>query len=49
MVVATNNTGNFDHHVDAVLRCRVHCPMENILGFSRSLAPAAAMVDEFVA
>ncbi len=27
---------NFDHHVDAVVQCGTHCPMEHIPGFTRS-------------
>jgi hypothetical protein len=58
-----NNTptllADFDHHVDAVVQCRVHGPMEHIPGFTRShcmlplgkslgcIAPAAAMVNVF--
>ena len=52
--------GNFDCHGDAAVRREAHCPMEHIQGFTRShwmppsgeclrrIAPAAAMVDEFV-
>ena len=52
--------GNFDHHADAVVGCRVHCPMKHIPGFTRSqwmmpldeclhhIALAATMVDKFV-
>ena len=52
--------GDFDHHADAAVQCRAHFPMEHILGFTRShwmpplgecmrrIAPAAAMVDEYV-
>jgi hypothetical protein len=51
---------DFDHHADAAVQCRVHRPMENIPGFTRShwmlplgkclhhIAPAAAMVEEYV-
>jgi hypothetical protein len=28
--------GDFDHHADAVVQCRAHCPMKHILGFARS-------------
>jgi len=28
--------GNFDCHVDAAMQCRVHHPMEHILGFTWS-------------
>jgi hypothetical protein len=54
------SAGDFDHHADAVVRCGAHRLMEHILGFTRShwmpplgkclrcIAPAAAMVDEFV-
>jgi hypothetical protein len=28
--------GDFDHHVDAAVQCGAHCPMEHILGFTRS-------------
>ena len=56
----TSITGNFGHHADAAVQCRVHCPMEHIPGFTTSqwmlplgeclhrIAPAAAMVDEFI-
>ncbi len=52
--------GDFDHHADAAVQCRVHHPMEHIQGFTRShlmlplgeclrrIAPAAVMVHEFV-
>jgi hypothetical protein len=52
--------GNFDGHADAAVQCGAHHPLEHILGFTRSrfmpslgkclrcIAPAAAMVDEFV-
>ena len=52
--------GNFDCHGDAVVRRGAHRPMDHIRGFTRShwmqppgeclrrIAPAAAMVDEFV-
>jgi hypothetical protein len=52
--------GDFDHHADAAVQCRVHHPMERILGFTRShwmpplgeclhcIAPAAAMVDKYI-
>ena len=51
---------NFDCHADAAVRRGAHCLMEHIQGFTRShwmppsstclghIAPAAAMVDEFV-
>jgi hypothetical protein len=54
------SAGDFDHHVDAAVQCRVHRPMEHILGFTRShwmppsgeclhcIAPAAAMVDKYI-
>jgi hypothetical protein len=54
------SAGDFNHHVDAAVRCRAHCPMGHIPGFTRShwmppsgkclhcIAPAAAMVDEYV-
>jgi len=47
---------NFDGHGDAAVRCRAHCPMEHIQGFTQShwmpllgeclrhIAPTAAMV-----
>jgi hypothetical protein len=56
----TSNAGDFDHHVDVVMRCGVHCTMENISIFIRShwmppmgecprhIALAAAMVNKFV-
>ena len=52
--------GNFDCHGDAAARRGTHLPIEHIQGFIRShwmppsgkclrrIAPAAAMVDEFV-
>jgi hypothetical protein len=52
--------GNFDCHADAVVQRGVHLPMEHIQGFTQSywmlplgkclrrIAPAAAMVNEFV-
>ncbi len=52
--------GNFNHHVDAVVQCGVHRPMEHIQGFTRSIwmlplgkclhhiALAAVMVHKFV-
>jgi hypothetical protein len=52
--------GDFDHHVDAVVQCGVHRPMEHVPGFTRShrmlpldkclrcIASAAAMVGEFI-
>jgi hypothetical protein len=55
----TSNTDDFDDHADAAVRCRAHCQMEHILGFTRShwmpplgeyshcIAKAAAMVDSF--
>jgi hypothetical protein len=51
--------GNFDGHVDAVVRWGMHRPMEHISGFTRShwmpplgeclhhIAPAAAKVIDF--
>jgi hypothetical protein len=51
--------GNFDRHVDAPVQCGPHCPMEHILGFTRShwmpplgkclhcIVPAAAKVINF--
>jgi hypothetical protein len=51
--------GNFDCHADVAVRCGAHCPIEHILGFTRShwmspsgecshhIAAAAVMVDEF--
>jgi hypothetical protein len=51
--------GNFDHHADAAVQCKMHCPTEHILGFTRShwmppsgkclhrIAPAAAKVINF--
>jgi hypothetical protein len=54
------SAGDFDHHADAAVQCRVHCPMEHILGFTRShwmsplgkclhrIAPAAAMINEYI-
>ena len=51
---------DFDGHGDAAVRREAHRPMEHIQGFTRShwmppsgeclrrIAPAAAMVDEFV-
>jgi hypothetical protein len=54
------SASEFDHHVDAAVRCGVHRPMDHIPGFPRShwmlpsgkclhrIAPAAAMVDEYV-
>jgi hypothetical protein len=51
---------DFDCHADAAVQRRAHLPMEHIRGFTRShwmqpsgeclrrIAPAAAMVDEFV-
>jgi hypothetical protein len=56
----TSNNGDFDHHADVAVQCGAHCPMEHILGFTRShwmppsgehlrhIALAAAMVDKFV-
>jgi hypothetical protein len=52
---------NFDGHAIKAIRCNVHHPMERICGFMQShlmlpsgkcpsyIAPAAAMVDKFVA
>ena len=54
------NCCDFDCHADAAVRRGAHHPMEHIRGFTRShwmqplgecmrrIAPAAAMVDEFV-
>jgi len=28
--------GNFDHHVDVVIRCGTHCPLEHTPSFTRS-------------
>ncbi len=54
------SAGAFDHHSDAVVQCGAHHPMEHVLGFTRShwmpplgeclrhIAPAAAMVDEYI-
>jgi hypothetical protein len=54
------SAGDFDHHLDVVVQCGAHCPMEHILGFTRShlmlpsgkclhhIALAAAMVDEYI-
>ncbi len=51
--------GDFDCHADVVVRCRAHCVMEHIQGFTgshwmppsvdclRRIAPAAAMVNKF--
>jgi len=56
----TSNANDFDHHANVAVPRRVHCPMEHILGFTRShwmlplgkclchIAMAAAMVVEFV-
>ena len=56
----TSNAGNFDCHTDAAVHCKAHRSMKHIPGFTRSqwllplgkclcrIAPAAAMVDEFV-
>jgi hypothetical protein len=32
----TSNAGNFDGHVDTVVQCRAHRPMERIRGFMQS-------------
>jgi hypothetical protein len=52
--------GNFNCHADAAVRHGAHHPMEHVQGFTQShwmpplgkclhhIAPAAAMVDEFV-
>jgi hypothetical protein len=32
----TSIAGNFDHHADTAVQCRVHCPMERIRGFMQS-------------
>ena len=57
----TSNAGNFDCHVDAVVQCGAHRPMELIPGFTRShwmppsseclhrIATAAAMVKNMCA
>jgi hypothetical protein len=54
------SAGDFNHHADEAVRCGAYCPMEHILGFTRShwmpplgkclrhIAPAAAMVDKYV-
>ena len=54
------SAGDFDHHADAAVQFGAHCPMERILGFTRShwmlpsgeclrrIAPAAAMVDKYI-
>jgi hypothetical protein len=55
----TSNADDFDCHADAVVRCRVHCLMKHIPGFTRRqwmlplgkclcrITPAVAMVDKF--
>jgi hypothetical protein len=52
--------GDFDHHADVAVQCRVHCLIERIPAFTRShwmpplgkclhrIAPAAAMVDKYI-
>jgi hypothetical protein len=30
------SVGAFDHHADAAVQYGVHCPMQHILGFTRS-------------
>ena len=54
----TSNAGNFDCYMDAAVWWGVHCPMEHILGFTKShwmpplgkrlrrIAPTAATVDD---
>jgi hypothetical protein len=54
------SAGDFDHHEDAAVQCKAHCPMEHIPGFIRShwmlplgkclcrIAPAATMVNKYV-
>jgi hypothetical protein len=54
------SAGDFDHHADAAVQCGAHRPMEHIPGFTtshwmpplgkclRRIAPAAAMVDEYI-
>ncbi len=32
----TSNAGNFDGHVDTMVWCGAHCPMERIRGFMQS-------------
>jgi hypothetical protein len=32
----TSNAGNFDGHVDMVVQCGTHCPMERIRGFMQN-------------
>jgi hypothetical protein len=32
----TSNAGKFDGHVDTVVQCGAHCPMECICGFMQS-------------
>jgi hypothetical protein len=32
----TSNAGDFDGHVDTVVRCGAHRPMERICGFMQS-------------
>jgi hypothetical protein len=56
----TSSTGIFDCHADAAVRCRAHCLMKHILGFTRSqwmplsgkclcrIALAVAMDNKFV-
>jgi hypothetical protein len=36
--------GNFDHHVDAVVGCGVHHPMDHIQSFTRSHRPQDAAI-----
>jgi hypothetical protein len=55
----TNFAGNFYCHGDVAIQCGAHCPMEHILGFTRShwmlqlgkcmgrIPPVAAMVNNF--
>jgi hypothetical protein len=54
------SAGDFDHHADAAVQCGVHCPIEHILGFTRSywmppsgeclhcIAPAATMINKYI-
>jgi hypothetical protein len=55
----TSIAGNFGGNADAAVRCRVHCPMNHIQGFTsshwmlpsgkclRRIAPAATKVINF--
>ena len=38
-----SNAGDDDCHVDAAVRCEVHCPMEQIRGFRLVLSLAGAL------